>query len=309
MRKTRFAVTALAIAVAVGIVLSLNTSVAQQKPAGDQPAKAAQQQPAQVPVKQVVLFSSGVGYFEHFGSVQGNGSTELQFKTQQINDILKSLVLQDLDGGQVSTVTYPSLDPLSKTLGSFQVNIASNPPLGDLLNQLRGATVTIKTNDAKSVRGTVLGVEKKRRPVGDKDKQEVVEVAVINILDGANIQSVILDEVRDIQLEDAQLRDELARALAAVAQARGQDKKPVAINFRGEGERRVRIGYVVETPVWKTSYRLILGDAKGAGANAPKPKEGEPAPLPGDGKLQGWAIVENQTDSDWTDVQLSLVSG
>ena len=46
-----------------------------------------------VPVKQVVLFSSGVGYFEHFGTVNGDGSTELRFQTEQINDVLKSLVV------------------------------------------------------------------------------------------------------------------------------------------------------------------------------------------------------------------------
>jgi hypothetical protein len=291
-------------------------SVAQQQPPAAAPVAAAKPDaPAQqVPVKQVILFSSGVGYFEHFGSVKGNGSTELQFKTQQINDILKSLVLQDLDGGRVSTVTYPSQDPLAKTLASFQVNIANNPTLADLLNQLRGSVVTVKTNDAGSVKGTVLGVEKKKRPIGPKDKPEVVEVSVINILsNGANIQSVVLDEVRDIELEDKQLQEELGKALAAVAQARGQDKKPVTINFRGDGERRVRIGYVVETPVWKTSYRLILGDEKKAGeqggGGTGEKKDGDKPALPGDGKLQGWAIVENQTDSDWNDVQLSLVSG
>jgi hypothetical protein len=53
----------------------------------------------------------------------------------------------------------------------------------------------------------------------------------------------------------------------------------------------VRIGYVVEAPIWKTSYRLLLND-KGSG-----------------GSLQGWAIVENQTESDWNGVSLSLVSG
>src|SRR5437773_11312443 len=74
---------------------------------------------ADVPVKEVVLFSSGVGYFEHFGTVRDNGSTELNFKTAQINDILKSLVLQDVDGGKVSAVTYPSQDPVAKTLRVF----------------------------------------------------------------------------------------------------------------------------------------------------------------------------------------------
>src|SRR5687768_2350757 len=76
-----------------------------------------------VPVTNVLLFSSGVGYFEHAGTVRGTGSTELRFKTSQINDILKSLVLQDENGGRVSAITYPSQDPVAKTLRSFQVDI------------------------------------------------------------------------------------------------------------------------------------------------------------------------------------------
>ena len=99
------------------------------------PATQPAAKPTDVPVKVVVLFSSGVGYFEHIGTVKGDSSTELRFKTQQINDILKSLVLQDVDGGKVSAVTYPSQDPVAKTLKSFQVDITGNPPLADLLNQ------------------------------------------------------------------------------------------------------------------------------------------------------------------------------
>src|SRR6185503_21013136 len=110
------------------------------------------QPPAQnteVPVRNVVLFSSGVGYFEHSGMVRGNGATELRFKTTQINDILKSLVLQDQDGGRVSTISYPSQDPLAKTLRSFQVDITSNPSLAELLNQLRSAKMTISSQAEK----------------------------------------------------------------------------------------------------------------------------------------------------------------
>jgi hypothetical protein len=111
-----------------------------------------------------VLFSSGVGYFEHFGSVAGDGSTELRFKTEQINDILKSLVLQDLDGGEVGTVSYPSQEPIARTLKSFDVDITANPPLEDLLNQLRGARVTVLTPEGP-VNGTVVGVQKRREAV------------------------------------------------------------------------------------------------------------------------------------------------
>ena len=117
-------------------------------------------QPARtvVPVNTVMLFSSGVGYFEHAGTVQGDGSTELRFRAAQINDILKSLVVQDQNGGRVSAITYPSHDPLSKTLRSFQVDITANPSLADLLNQLRGAQVTIQSQ-AERISGTIVGVE------------------------------------------------------------------------------------------------------------------------------------------------------
>ena len=96
----------------------------ESQPAATAPAGQGQQD---VPVKVVVLFSSGVGYFEHAGTIKGNASTELRFKTNQINDILKSLLLQDLGGGKVTTVVYPSQDPIEKTLRSFQVDITGNP--------------------------------------------------------------------------------------------------------------------------------------------------------------------------------------
>ena len=243
--------------------------------------------PPAIPVRSVVLFSSGVGYFEHVGTIAGDVSTELRFKTNQINDILKSLVLEDR-AGRVSAVVYPSQDPLSKTLGSFQVNITGNPTLAELLTQLRGAKLTV-TAQAERIVGTILGVERKLKAAGDKG--QAVEVWVVNLISGGSIRAVPLDDVLKIELEEAQLQDELNKALLALAGARDQDKKPVTINFRGDGERQVRLGYVVETPIWKTSYRLILPGTD------EKPR------------LQGWAILENQTDNDWNNVSLSLVSG
>jgi len=240
-----------------------------------------------VPVTKVMLFSSGVGYFEHAGTVQGNSSTELRFKTSQINDILKSIMLQDQDGGRIGTVTYPSQDPLSKTLKSFQVDIAQNPTLADLLNQLRGARVSVQTAGER-LAGTVMGVEVRQKA---STLGQPIASPVLNLLSGATIRSVELQSISNLSLDDPQLEDELGKALAALAQARDQDKKPVTIAFTGAGDRRVRIGYVVETPVWKTSYRLLL-----------EPKSNV-------ARIQGWAIVENQTESDWNNVSLSLVSG
>src|SRR4051812_23512039 len=164
--------------------------------------------PADVPVKVVVLFSSGVGYFEHIGTVRGDSSTELRFKTQQINDILKSLVLQDMGQGKVSAVTYPSQDPIGKTLASFQVNLSSNPSLADLLNQLRGAKVRVNVGP-ETISGTILGLEKRPKAV---DKGQI-EVWQMNLISGGTIRSLPLEEVTRLDLEDPTLQEELSKAL------------------------------------------------------------------------------------------------
>lgn len=267
---------------AISLVLATHLAIASAAVRADTPAEA-----TDVPVERVVLYSSGVGYFEHGGTVTGSAHTELRFKTEQINDMLKSLVLQDLGGGTVGAVVYPSQDPLEKTLRSFQVDISGNPSLPDLLRQLRGAAVKVEAM-GETIEGTILGVEQQERPAGDAK----VQVWVLNLLSGGTIRALELSAVRSIQLADAQLQEELNRALAALSQARDQDKKPVTLSFNGDGQRQVRIGYIVETPVWKTSYRLVLPEGKDEKAS-----------------LQGWAIVENQTESDWNGVDLSLVSG
>lgn len=257
----------------------------------DAPAQAPKANQADVPVKVVVLYSSGVGYFEHHGKVQGNATTEISFKSAQVNDLLKSLVLQDLDKGQVNAITYPSVDPIEKLLKSFQVDVSDNLSRADLLKQLRGAKVRCELSDGKTISGTIIGVEIEEVPTGEKG--EIQKIPVLNLLHESGVTTIRLPSVRFVAFEDKRLQEELTKALAALAQSRDQDKKAVVIRFSGDGERRVKFGYVIEAPIWKTSYRLILDDRN---------KDTKPY-------IQGWAIIENQTDTDWNDVQLSLVSG
>ncbi len=241
---------------------------------------------ADLPVSSVTLFSSGVGWFEHSGKVDGEATAELRFRTNQINDVLKSLVLQDLDGGKIGAVGYPSQDPLDKTLKSFQVDVSGNPPLAGLLNQLRGAQVQVQVLDA-TIDGVVLGCEQRTRALPNNGGQEVVWT--LNLVTDGAIRPLALADVRSVKPADAGLRAELGKALAALAAARDQDKKPVSLRFNGQGQRRVRLGYVSEAPVWKASYRLQLAKDKA--------------------QIGAWAIVENPTESDWNEVRLTLVSG
>ena len=242
------------------------------------------QAPSDVPIRRVVFFKSGVSYVEHGGRVQGDAEMTLRFQQEQMKDVLKSLVLQDLDGGAVGTVGYPSQDPLARVLQSFQVDLSEPEGMGELMNQLRGAEVTLATPGGPAT-GTLVSAETREGADGASTWH-------LNVYEGGAMRSVALSSVESVQFEDPDVQAEMAKALQAVARSRDRGAKPVRIRFDGTGTRRVRVGYVVEAPVWKTSYRIVLPSAR-----------------EGDAQMQGWAIVENQTDTDWQGVDLTLVSG
>ena len=253
----------------------------------DVPRDAHAGEPAALPLTEVVLYSSGVGYFRRDGQVEGAAKIDLRFKVDDINDLLKSLVVQDLDGGRVAAVSYGSREPITRALKSFSIDLTTNPTLGDLLNQARGARIEVAMPNTTA--GTIVGVEKKKRTIERRDAP-VVEAEFLNLLTDEGLRAIPLEQVQRFKLLDDRLAGELRQALEVLAAGHDAQKKAVELRFDGQGRRRVRVAYVVQTPVWKTSYRLVLDDEK--------------APY-----LQGWAIVENTTDDDWSAVRLALVSG
>ncbi|RKX72788.1 MAG: hypothetical protein DRP60_13135, partial [Spirochaetes bacterium] len=237
-----------------------------------------------LPVSGVTLFSSGVGHFLHKGIVRGDAEITLAFDADDMDDLLKSLVLQDYDGGFVEAVTYPSKDPINRILGSFSLNIADNPPLAQLLERARGEEVHIE--GTASVNGTIVGIEY-RAAVSEG---VTIQVPVINLINVEGLRQVNLSDIRTLQFLDPVIQRDLDSALGVIAANRQEDKKILTLRFSGEGERRVSVSYIREVPVWKTSYRLVLEDD-------------------GTAQLQGWAMVENTGENDWNDISLALASG
>jgi hypothetical protein len=221
-----------------------------------------QQGKADLPISRIVLFSSGVGYFQRDGHVEGNARIDLQFSASNINDLLKSLVLQDQGGGQISTVNYDNRDPIDKALRSFAIDLTSNPTLGLLLNQVRGERVEVvsfgeqgKQGFPVTVTGVVVGVQKVKKPAG---KEQVIETDQLNLLTDEGLRGVELDQVQRVHFLRPELEREFRKALEVLATGHDRQKKTVTLNFLGNGKRAVRVGYVTESPIWKTSYRLSL---------------------------------------------------
>src|SRR6266851_2367907 len=155
----------------------------------------------QLPIGQVVLFSSGVGYFQREGTVEGNSRIDLSFPVTDINDLLKSMVLRDLDGGHVSTVSYDSNAPVERTLKSFAINLASNPTFGQILNQARGEKVEVVMQQANATQpatmaGTVVGTEHQKLPAG---KDGAVEAEFLNLWCDDGLRAVKLNEMQRVR--------------------------------------------------------------------------------------------------------------
>jgi hypothetical protein len=248
-------------------------------------------------VRAVTLFSSGVCYTLREGEIAaGEALTPLTFRTGQINDILKSLVLLDPDG-EVRAAAYPSRDPIQRTLQAFAVDVRDNLSRADLLRQLRGAAVTLETTVGETLTGRIVGMEDEVEALSDG---RTIARECLILLGEEGVQMARLDRVRLLRLLDARLDREFREALVALAANSDDSRRTLTLRFSGAAKRSVRVGYIVESPVWKVSYRLVLPTTETDEAG----RQVVAAPY-----LQGWALVENTSDDDWNDVRLSLVSG
>jgi hypothetical protein len=144
-----------------------------------------------LPLKKVVLYNAGVGVYERRAEIDGDAKIDLKFNATDINDLLKSMVLQDLGGGKISTVTYASIDPITKTLKTFAIDLTDNPTMAKLLDQIRGEKVDIEAPN--KIVGSILGVEVRKQRVGDKG--EIVETEYLNLLTDTGLRSFQLSAI------------------------------------------------------------------------------------------------------------------
>ncbi len=263
------------------VALFVASAVAQEASAPSTSSAPRRSVDSDLPVTRVVLSTAGVGYFEHAGTVDGDVELELRVATDGMDDLLQSLVLQDLDGGSIQPVRYGSRDPLGRTLASYALDLSGDPSLAELLAQARGEALTLRTDVA--IAGTLVNVERTTTDSGG-------QATLLTLSTAEGLRRVDLADVRDLRFEREALRADLDAALAALALHRDGDANVVRLRFDGDGERRVRVGYVREMPVWKPSYRLVLG-------------------ADGRADLQGWAIFDNPTSLDLVDVEVAFVAG
>jgi hypothetical protein len=250
---------------------------------------AASEGAAKLPVRRVVLYKNGVGYFEHLGRVSGSQDVHVDFTSAQLNDVLMSLTVLDLSGGRITGVDYNSEAPLARRLATLRVALGERPTQSEFLSAIRGARIEVRSSTVPAVAGKLLSVERKTRSSANFTV-ETDEISLIT--DSGEVRSVDLNPTTSVRIIDHDLQIEVGRYLNLIAAARDQDVRRMTISTTGSGDRNLYVSYISEVPIWKTTYRIVL------------PGKAETKPL-----LQGWAIIDNTVGEDWNDVELSLVAG
>jgi hypothetical protein len=254
-----------------------------------EPSGAGAQSSAKLPVRRVVLYKNGIGYFEHLGRVRGDQDVHIDFTSAQLNDVLKSLTVLDLSGGRITGVDYNSEAPLARRLATLRLALGEKPSVAEFLGALRGARVEVRGGTGAAVAGRLLSVERKTRSSANWTV-EADEISLIT--DSGEVHTVDLTPAMSVRIAEKDLQTEVGKYLGLIASARDQDIRRMTISTAGSGERNLYVSYISEVPIWKTTYRIVM------------PTKADKKPL-----LQGWAIVDNTVGEDWNNVELSLVAG
>ncbi len=242
-------------------------------------------------LKRVVLSTGGVGYFEYQAAVDGDAELSLAVRFEQVDDVLKSIVVHGERGG-MATIGLVGREPLSQVFRDLPFGADAFGSPAALLNALQGARV--RSVGARQIEGRLvrLVAEKTqlRGGLGTLTRHRV------SVLSGQGLQQFVLEDIESLQFADPQLQAQIEAALAAIAAHRVRDRRVLRIAVKGEGRGKVRVSFVVAVPLWKATYRLMLTPGTGAASKS-------------QALLQGWALIENMSGKDWNDIELTLVSG
>ena len=249
-----------------------------------------------LPVRKVVLYKNGVGYFEHAGSVFGNQRVTIDFTSPQLNDVLQSLTVLDEGGGRIGGVNYNSTTPLAEQLKTLSLGMSDDPTSTELFTALRGQRVEVLGGPGGTITGRLMSIESRSEKLGTDDNTSgtstVDKFYLTLVANSGAVRVIELTPALSVRPLDANLEGQLDRYLELLSSTHSTGLRHLTLDALGQGQRELRVSYISEVPVWKSTYRIVF-----------------PQTATGSATMQGWAVVDNTVGADWDNVQLSLVAG
>ncbi len=287
MRRSLLAVLSLFLPLAVP-AQAPNTPTTKTSAAPTAPAAA--NAAIDLPVRKVVLYKNGVGYFEHAGTVSGNQRVTVDFTSAQLNDVLQSLTALDSKGGMIGAVGYNSTMPIAQQLTTLALGLKDYPATLEVYHAIRGQRVEV-TGAGAALSGRLVNIEYRKQTDKNGETSEDHYFLIVETDTGA-LRTAELTDAVSVRMIDPSLQKQFASYLEIIASAQDQQLRHLTLEDRGQGERQLQVSYISEVPVWKSTYRIVF-----------------PRDPNGNATVQGWAVVDNTVGVDWNNVELSLVAG
>jgi hypothetical protein len=250
-----------------------------------------------LPVRKVVLYKNGVGYFEHAGQVNGNQRVAIDFTSSQLNDVLQSLTVLDEGGGRIAGVDYNSTTPLAEQLKTLSLGMTEDPTSAELFEALRGQRVEVTGGPVSGgaggvITGRLMSIEARTEKLTADSEGTIDKFYLTLVANTGAVRVIELTPTLSVRPLDAGLQGQLDRYLELLASTHTTGLRHLTLDSIGQGQRQLRVSYISEVPVWKSTYRIVF-----------------PREATGKATMQGWAVVDNTVGEDWDNVQLSLVAG
>lgn len=233
-------------------------------------------------IRAITLSSGGLAEVSRSAVVDSDGVARLEVPLDQVDDMLKSLVVNGTEGS-VAGISLAGPQPLQETFKGLPFTPEALSSVPSLLTSIQGARVSV-TSGGKTVEGDILGIE-----IRKAGENATIHLLTVLDKDGA-VETLALGEDASVRIDDADMRAKVAKAAGAIARAKNDSTRTIDIRVNGaKSAGDIGLTYVVPSPIWKTAYKVVT--------------EGN-----GKARLQAWTVLENASGEDWKGVKLTLTS-
>lgn len=237
-------------------------------------------------MNKVTLFSNGIGHFTRYYMVDPNEQTKISipFRRDHISDVATSLNVF----GQVKYDVPPTFTPVNAEATSLTID--EDNALRSLVKNLSGAEVALTLMGQPAVsKYTLLGLE--QIEVCGAGQQTHREEMIVVMNDAGEIGQFSLTDIRRLKFVNPVVQAEINKALKANFQKIKPDSTflELVLSTVSGKEEEIFVTYTIPVAAWKMRYSIR--------------EEGTQF------SMEGCAIVDNNTDEDWDNFLISVVTG
>jgi hypothetical protein len=228
-------------------------------------------------LRRVELFPAGLGIFEYQSKNTSGTDLSLDLLPHELDDLLKSMVLKGFESGRVQYTLEANQTEYDHL--AFQTD--SSATRSEILQGMIGIEVSVQDRSRTRVgRVVTLELQTQATPHGN------LECELLTLSTENGLEQMELTHETVVSLADPKMKAGFERALLKMGRS-GVDRLPVNLKLTKKDLGPAAVTFQTESAPWRCSYRI--------------------AKIDDDFQLVASAVIDNNSGTDWDDIELVLV--